>query len=128
MENFQKDFKDIIKEDSKIQIERIQGKQIIKSMTGSVGFGPVIEGLNDERSLPRFLEEDPKEVVENGKFKKVPLLTGVTKDETSNGIILKDIENLFSSVSSFLNSLTASLPVNKAMSDAVAGILPGLGM
>lgn len=100
---------------------------MVESMTGNVGYAPVVEGSADRRSLPRFLEEDPKDTMSDGTFKKVPLLTGVTKDETANGIDLKDIQNIFSSVNDFLKSLI-SLPLNKAMNNLSGTLLPGIGM
>lgn len=84
-----KTFEDIVLMDSNVQTERLQGKSMIKSLTGNVGTGPVVEGTDDKRGLPGFLTEDPEITIKNGTFKKVPLLTGVTKHETANGLLRK---------------------------------------
>lgn len=101
----------------------MQGRDIVKSMTGNVGYGPVIERPNDMRSLPGFLEYNPQDVMKNGTFQKIPLLIGVTKDETANGFLLKDIQQIFSSTTEFLNSVAKQLhSLNN-----ITKILPGLG-
>ncbi|XP_046401452.1 carboxylesterase 4A [Ischnura elegans] len=45
---------------------------------------PVVDGPTDSRSQPTILEEGPKESLEGGRLPSIPLLTGITKDETSN--------------------------------------------
>lgn len=45
--------------------------------------GPAVEGEDDLRFLPNFLVGTPMDILKKGDFAKVPLLTGVTKDETS---------------------------------------------
>lgn len=96
-------------------------------MTGNVGYGPVVEQPANERSLPGFLEENPQEVIKNGTFKKVPLLTGVTRDETANGILLKDIENIFKSATGFLNAIASTVQLDGLVGNLVGGLLPGVG-
>lgn len=125
--SLQKKVNEIIEKDSKIQIERLQGRDIVKSMTGNVGYGPSIEQQADRRSLPGFLVENPIDVMKNGTFKKVPLLTGVTKDETANGFLIKDIEKIFTSATSFLNSIATKLPLNNALGNLTGKLLPGVG-
>lgn len=122
----QKDFREIIKEDSKIQIERLHGEKMIRAMSGGVGYAPVVESPSKQRALPGFIEDNPKEVIDNGTFKKVPLLTGVTRDETANGIDLKNIEKVFASATQFLNSIASSLKIGGLVTDIVDGLLPGL--
>lgn len=97
-------------------------------MAGSAGYAPVVEGPPDGRSLPGFLDENPKDVFKNGTFKKVPLLTGVTKHETANGIPLKEIEKIFSSATGFLNSLSSSLKLDGVLGNVAGGLLPGVGI
>lgn len=116
----------MVEKDSKVQIERLQGRDIVKSMTGNVGYGPVIERPNDLRSLPGFIEYNPQDIMKNGTFKKVPMLTGVTKDETANGFLLKDIEQVFSSTTEFLNSVATQLALANTLNN-LTKILPGLG-
>lgn len=97
-------------------------------MTGGVGYGPVVETPAKERSLPGFIEEHPRIVFNNGTFKKVPLLTGVTRDETANGLNVKEIEKIFSSATEFLNLVANSLRVDGLVGNLVDVLLPGLSM
>lgn len=96
-------------------------------MTGSVGYGPVVETPASGRALPGFIEEHPRDVFNNGTFKKVPLLTGVTRDETANVLNLKDIEKVFTSPTEFLNSVATSLQIDGLVGNLVDVLLPGLG-
>lgn len=109
-----------------MQIERLQGKQVVRSMTGGVGYGPVVEIPAKGRSLPGFIEEHPRDVFNNGTFKKVPLLTGVTRDETANGLDLKNIEKAFASATDFLNTIASSLQIDGLVTNLVDVLLPGL--
>lgn len=134
MNNFQnytlhqkRSFEDIIREDSKVQIERLQWQQIIRSMNGNVGFQPLVEGRHDNRSVPGFLDDEPRYVIGNGTFKKVPLLTGVTLHETANAINVKNIEKAFTNATKFLGSLADSVKKNGLMKTVAGTILPGLG-
>lgn len=86
-----------------------------------------VEGKHDHRSLPGFLEDEPRYVVGNGTFKKVPLLTGVTRDETANAIDVKHIEKIFSNATKFLNSISDSLIKNGLIGSVVNKLLPGVG-
>jgi hypothetical protein len=47
---------------------------------------PVIE---PDTIAERFLEADPTELFLSGKFAKVPLITGITKDEVSHKALCK---------------------------------------
>lgn len=120
-------FEDIIKEDSKVQVERLQGEKVVRSMNGNIGYQPSIEGKENHRSLPGFLEEDPRDVVGNGTFKKVPLLTGVTRDETANAMDIKNIEKIFKSTTKFLESVANSLKANELLGKVSGTLLPGVG-
>lgn len=109
-------------------MERLHGDQIVKSMNGNVGYNPLIEQKDNQRSLPSFLQEDPRYVIGNGTFKKVPLLTGVTRDETANAIDIKNIEKIFSTPTKFLNSLTDSVKKNGlSVGNVIGKLLPGVG-
>lgn len=70
-------------------------------MNGNVGYQLSVDGPDNQRSLPGLLDEDPRYVVGNGTFKKVPLLIGVTRDETSNAIDIKNIKNISQMPQSF---------------------------
>lgn len=47
---------------------------------------PIVEGEDDGRFLPFFNNLPPIDVLKAGQFVKVPLLTGVTKEETSTAV------------------------------------------
>lgn len=99
----------------------------MRSMSGNVGYEPSIEMPSNQRSLPGFLEEHPRDVLRNGTFKKVPLLIGVTRDETANGIDVKTIEKVFATATKFLESVANSLKKAGTIGNVVNKILPGLG-
>lgn len=119
---------EIIRGDSKVQIERLKGEKVVRSMNGNIGYQPAIESLSNQRSLPGFLEQDPRDVLKNGTFKKVPLLIGVTRDETANAIDIKNIEKIFASATKFLESVASTLKKTGAIGNVVNNILPGIGI
>lgn len=47
---------------------------------------PVAEGQNDGRSLPGIVEVDPVESMYHQENPKIPILTGVTRDETKRAV------------------------------------------
>lgn len=55
-------------------------------MSAHLGVVPAVETPDDRRGLPGFMTASPRDNLKKGQFKKAPLLTGVTKDETANGI------------------------------------------
>lgn len=104
---------------------------MIKSLSGMVGFSPIIEKSFDNRGLPGILDEEPQSIIKSGKFKKIPLLTGVTKHETAHGIHLKNIETIWSSANAFLEKLSNGLQLDKLLNNTNAAsnkklIIPGL--
>lgn len=119
-------FQDIILKDSKIQIERLQRVKM-RSIMGNTGFQPVIENSPNQRSLPGFIEENPRYTIENGQIQKIPLLTGVTKDETAGGIDVKEVTKLFGSPAKFLDSIILSLDKTNLIQKMVNKHLPGIG-
>lgn len=56
---------------------------VLAGITGLLGPAPCIEGSNDGRFLPNFLVESPLDGLQTGKFPNIPLLVGVTRDETA---------------------------------------------
>lgn len=96
-------------------------------MNGNIGYQPIVEGKDDRRSLPGFLDENPRYVIGNGTFKKVPLLTGVTRDETANAISIKNIEKTFTTTTKFLDQIANSLKKNGMLGNVVNTLLPGVG-
>ncbi len=105
-------------QDSNVQTERLQGQAMIKSMTGAVGFAPVIEKPYDNRGLPSILDGLPETKLKSGLIKKIPLLTGVTKHETANGFVLDNVQDTFSSANEFLKSVSGTLDLGKIISNA----------
>lgn len=99
----------------------------MRSLSGNVGYEPSIETPSEQRSLPGFLEEDPRDVLRNGTFKKIPLLIGVTRDETANVIDVKTIEKIFSTATKFLESVVSTLKATGTIGNVVNTLLPGLG-
>lgn len=86
-----KTFEQIIENDSDVQTERLAGRNMVKSLTGGTGFIPVIETDDDKRGLPGFITETPEDSLTKEDFHAIPLLTGLTKDETANGFLRKII-------------------------------------
>lgn len=122
--------KDIIEQDSKVQTERLQGQAMIKAMTGSVGFGPVVERPYDDRGLPSILDGLPEIKFKSGLINKIPLLIGVTKHETANAFTLNNVRDKFSSATEFLRTVSSSLNLEKLFSvskDLPIIVIPGTG-
>lgn len=86
---------------------------MVKALTGMVGFAPVVENTYDNRGLPSLLDGLPEIKIKSGLFKKIPLLTGVTKHETANAFVLNNIRDKFSSASEFLKTISSSLNLEK---------------
>lgn len=119
---------EIIRRDSQIQIERLQGQAMMRSMTGMATFNPVLERSYDNRGLPSILDKKPDVKVKAGQFRRIPLLTGVTKHETANGFALNEIESVFSTASNFLGELSKSLQLNMILNSSTqAANLLGIG-
>ncbi|XP_055635829.1 carboxylesterase 1E-like [Toxorhynchites rutilus septentrionalis] len=112
---------DIIKIDGDLQVSRLSGQNIVKSLTGYVGVAPNVEQKNDGRGLLGVLTDKPEMFIKEGNVFSTPLLVGVTKDETANGIDIKEIESSFASVTNFMQStskivgLNSFLNVNKSV-------------
>lgn len=51
--------------------------------------GPAVEGNNDGRFLPFFLQDSPLNLMKKSKIPIIPMLTGVNKLETKSGILGK---------------------------------------
>lgn len=103
---------------------------MIKAMTGSVGFGPVVEAPYDNRGLPSLLDGLPDIKLKSGLIKKIPLLTGVTKHETANGFMLSKVRDKFESATEFLKTVSGALNLEKVLSstkDLPKINIPGTG-
>uniref|UniRef100_A0A1A9ZJ64 COesterase domain-containing protein n=1 Tax=Glossina pallidipes TaxID=7398 RepID=A0A1A9ZJ64_GLOPL len=129
----EKSAKDIIENDSKIQTERLAGRAMIKGLTGGLGFEPHIEYENDHRALPSLIEASAEQQLKSGNFTPVPLLTGVTKQETANAFNLDIINQVYGSAEKFLNSITDTLQeltgflrLDQVTGQITKPVLPGL--
>lgn len=58
----------------------------MSGLSGGLGTAPVSEGYNDGRSLPGLVEDEPINDLNNAKNPKIPLLTGITRDETKRAV------------------------------------------
>ena len=117
-----------------VQTERLQGRSMVKGLAGGVGFHPHVEASDDGRSLPGFLTAKPDETLKEGEYEPVPLLVGVAKDETGNGITLETVSGIWGSAEKFLGSLTGTLTnlkqflkVDEVTGSLLKPVLPGLG-
>jgi len=107
-----KSIDDIITTDSNLQIERLQNKNIVKSMSGLVGTSPNIETKDDDRGLPGIITESPKESMKKEPERKIPILIGSTKHETANIMNPKEVTKIFGSASNFLKLSMNTLKLN----------------
>ncbi|XP_055621466.1 carboxylesterase 1E-like [Toxorhynchites rutilus septentrionalis] len=122
---------DIIKTDSELQVSRLSGQNVVKSLSGHVGVAPSVEQKDDGRGLLGMLTDKPEIFIKKGNVFSIPLLIGVTKDETANGIDIKEIESVFSTATDFLQStskivgLDNFLNLNKSVDllDSLGGVL-----
>uniref|UniRef100_A0A224XKE7 Putative fatty acyl-coa hydrolase medium chain n=1 Tax=Panstrongylus lignarius TaxID=156445 RepID=A0A224XKE7_9HEMI len=109
----------ILKADSAVQDNRIKSDRFPKGLANLLVPGPAEEGKEDERFLPYFILQSPLEAMKQGQFSKIPLLTGVTKEETGGGCrgsFLGEIQKKLLSPN-FLQSdlFTGSLNANNGM-------------
>uniref|UniRef100_A0A182MJU3 Carboxylesterase type B domain-containing protein n=1 Tax=Anopheles culicifacies TaxID=139723 RepID=A0A182MJU3_9DIPT len=77
---------EIVLMDSELQNERFSGEKLINGMSPQAGINPVVEEKDDGRGLLGLLTSKPEELLLAADFPKIPLLIGVTKDETANAI------------------------------------------
>uniref|UniRef100_A0A182VYJ0 Carboxylesterase type B domain-containing protein n=1 Tax=Anopheles minimus TaxID=112268 RepID=A0A182VYJ0_9DIPT len=99
---------EIVLMDSELQDERFSGEKLINGMTPQAGINPVVEEKDDGRGLLGLLTSKPEELLLAADFPKIPLLIGVTKDETANAIDVKEIQTTFKGPTNFLKK-TSSL-------------------
>lgn len=58
----------------------------MSGLSGRLGSIPVTEGSFDGRSLPPLVEREPLDDMYYKNVPKIPLLTGVTRDETKRAV------------------------------------------
>ncbi|KAL0122833.1 hypothetical protein PUN28_007486 [Cardiocondyla obscurior] len=97
----------LIRVDSKLESIRANARDFVSSLANLLGPGPVLEGANDERSLPNFMTTSPEESLKLGNFPSIPLLTGVMKDEAGGAVFgqYKDeVQNKLNTLPDYLTS------------------------
>ncbi|XP_035894929.1 cocaine esterase [Anopheles stephensi] len=122
---------EIVLMDSELQAERFSGEKLVNGVTPQAGLNPVIEEKDDGRGLLGLLTDKPEASLLAGDFPKIPLLIGVTKDETANAIDVKEIQSTFKGATNFLKKtsslvgLDGFLNVEKQVQalDSVGGVL-----
>ncbi|CAH1403699.1 unnamed protein product [Nezara viridula] len=91
-------FENIVQEDGNIEQAKKKGeKNVGKKLTSLFLSGPNVEGADDNRFLPNFIVEPPLEAASHHHIPNIPLLVGVTKQETGGGVkgnLLQDITSL----------------------------------
>uniref|UniRef100_A0A182RNA3 Carboxylesterase type B domain-containing protein n=1 Tax=Anopheles funestus TaxID=62324 RepID=A0A182RNA3_ANOFN len=98
---------EIVLMDSELQTERFSGEKLINGMSPQAGVNPVVEEKDDGRGLLGLLTDKPEAMLLAGDFPKIPLLIGVTKDETANAIDVKEIQSVFKGPTNFLKKTTS---------------------
>jgi carboxylesterase type B len=105
-----KPIEEIIAKDSSLQVDRLAEKNMIKAMNGMLTFAPNIELKDDQRGLPGIITMKPEESLKKDpESNKIPLLIGVTKHETANGINTNEILKIYNSGTEFLKATAESL-------------------
>ncbi|KAJ8673091.1 hypothetical protein QAD02_004352 [Eretmocerus hayati] len=83
----QLDAASIVNYDTQYEVTNMQAKSFVTDLSSLLGNGPVIEGKNDDRSLPNFVLDKPENTFNmSEKIPAIPLLTGVVKDETGGAV------------------------------------------
>lgn len=120
---------EIVKQDSKIQIDRLMERKMIKAMNGMLSFSPSVESMDDQRGLPGFITENPEEYLKKEPKTKIPLLIGVTKHETANGINSNEISKIFKFATEYLKATAGTLRIKSLVTapSQVMGVLSALG-
>ncbi|KAJ8925837.1 hypothetical protein NQ315_009689 [Exocentrus adspersus] len=101
----------------------IKSRGFMSGLSGGLGAAPVSEGFNDGRSLPGLVEDEPINDLNKEKNPKIPLLTGITRDETKRAVkghFRKDVEYKLKTIPNFVDNvlvkqLTGTLFKNKLL-------------
>lgn len=119
----------IVKQDSMLQVDRLMERNMIKAMTGMVSFSPNVESKDDQRGLPGIITAKPQESLKKEPENKIPLLIGVTKHETANGIDTNEIAKIFKSGTEFLKATAGTLKLEGLLNTPkqLTGVLGSLG-
>ena len=125
-----KSVEDIVLQDNNIQSERLNERNMIKTMSGMASFAPSVETKNDERGLPGMIVDKPENTIKNEPEIKIPILIGVTKHETANGINPKEINQIFKTATDFLKTVSGTLQIGKFWNETLGagtGVLQNFG-
>lgn len=124
-----KSFEEIVKKDSDLQIDRLAEQNMIKGMNGMLSFSPNIESKDDQRGLPGIITAKPEDTLKKEPERKIPLLIGVTKHETANGINTNEISKIFKSGSEFLKATAGTLKLESLINapKQLTSVLSSLG-
>ncbi|KAK5647280.1 hypothetical protein RI129_002172 [Pyrocoelia pectoralis] len=98
----------IVKSDSVIEASRLKQQGFVSGIQGQLSSSPVTEYRFDGRSLPPMVDGEPLDKLVEKKVPKIPLLTGITKDETKRAIHGKfgeEIKEKLQSVQHYLDEV-----------------------
>nr|CAD7570993.1 unnamed protein product [Timema californicum] len=98
----------LVQADSGLQELRLAAQGFVAGLTSLLGASPGVDGSDDQRSLPGFIEKSPLEALKLGQFPDIPLLTGVTAAETASalsGPYLEEVLEKSRTVPDFWNSV-----------------------
>lgn len=115
--------------DSDLEEERLNDQDVSMQMAGLHSTGPVSEGEYDYRGLPTFVPRNPLDTMQTGKFNKIPILTGVTKDETAASVSSNKRINMREKIQQNVDYLKKNVVTNLQSFTSVLknGLIPSLG-
>ncbi|XP_046424006.1 pyrethroid hydrolase Ces2a isoform X2 [Neodiprion fabricii] len=111
----------LIDADSSLESIRASVQGFVGGLAGVLGPGPVVEGQDDQRSLPNFMTKPPEGSLDLGEFPEIPLLIGVMKDETGGAISGRFREEIQEKVDMIPNF------VDKNLVETLQGTIPSFG-
>lgn len=125
---------EIIQADSENEEANIENGDFISGLAEVLTPGPVIEGTDDQWSLPNLLEHTAiNSLTSTNRTGQIPLLTGVTKKETGSGVkggFKGDVLNLLANTDNFLKEIMPQrlLHVNTGLlsNSQLGGVLKNL--
>lgn len=97
----------IIRGDSSVEFSKLQSKGFMGGLSGGLNSAPVTEGINDGRALPGLVQQDALYEMDEGKQSKIPLLTGMCRDETKRAVkgpLKEDVVKKIQSIPNFLET------------------------
>lgn len=76
----------IVEGDGYLEQTRLANRGFVTGLSGQLSSSPNIEWPSDGRSLPSAIEREPMADMASGNIPEIPLLTGITKDETKKAV------------------------------------------